>query len=178
MRRDMTGAEVQMIEVTGDGLIERRQLGIDQEVVMAGIFSIGAGGRDVHVAQSEIERELRRHGCAVLEVDEIDFGSRSRARRPPGSLVLRRRDAAAHSADQRHCRERFHGLAACDIMKRPHDLRPSGACANASKATILTSLVKWASMAYSKATECLRSEKLAELGISMNRQDSRRLRER
>jgi len=40
----LAAAEVQMIKVARDRLIERRQLGIDQQVMVAGIFAVRAGG--------------------------------------------------------------------------------------------------------------------------------------
>ncbi len=37
-------AEMQMIEVVWNRLVQGRQLGIDQEMVVTGVFPVGAGG--------------------------------------------------------------------------------------------------------------------------------------
>src|SRR5712671_3604944 len=50
-RLGLAGSKVQMIEVVGNGLIERWQLCVDQQVVMTGIRAIGAGWCDPHLAQ-------------------------------------------------------------------------------------------------------------------------------
>ena len=45
---------------------------------MAGVRTIGARGRNPHIAQSEIELQLCRNSSSVLEIDEIDCCSRRR----------------------------------------------------------------------------------------------------
>jgi len=67
----LPGAEVQMIEVIRDRLVERGQLGIDQEMVMAGIGLFDACWRYAHIDQTKAKgRFLRKHG-PVLQADEI-----------------------------------------------------------------------------------------------------------
>ena len=39
---------------------------------MAGVLLVGAGRRDAHAAQAEMDGGLRRDRVAVLEVEEID----------------------------------------------------------------------------------------------------------
>ena len=56
----LAGAEMQVVEVARDRLVERRQVGVDQQVMMAGVLAVRAGGRDAHVAQAEIDRGLGR----------------------------------------------------------------------------------------------------------------------
>lgn len=63
--------EVQMVEVIRDGLVERRQLGIDQEVMMAGIGLLNARRRHAHVDQTKAQGRLLRHHRPVLQADEI-----------------------------------------------------------------------------------------------------------
>ena len=46
-------AEVQMVLVRGNLLVERRQPDIDQQVMVAGVRNIDAGGSDPHVAEPE-----------------------------------------------------------------------------------------------------------------------------
>ena len=100
----LAGAEMQMVKVARDRLVERRQVGVDQQVVMAGVFAVGTGGRYAHVAQAEIERGLGRDGGAVLEIDEIDFGARPRRRRAAGLLTVGQHDAARHCGDRQQKR--------------------------------------------------------------------------
>jgi hypothetical protein len=57
----LPGAEMQMVEVVWDRPVERRQIGIYQQVMMAGILAIRAGGGDAHVPQTEIKLQLRRN---------------------------------------------------------------------------------------------------------------------
>ena len=44
LRLGLAGAEVEMIEIVGNGLIERRQLRVDEQVVMTRIVMLQAGG--------------------------------------------------------------------------------------------------------------------------------------
>jgi|ERR1700757_5209404 hypothetical protein len=44
------GAEVQMIEVVRNRLAERRQFGVDQQMVMARVLAVRPSGRNAHVA--------------------------------------------------------------------------------------------------------------------------------
>ena len=46
----LAGAEVQMVEVARNRLVERRQIGVDEQMMMARIFPIRARRRDTHVA--------------------------------------------------------------------------------------------------------------------------------
>ena len=71
-RLGLAGSKVQMTEVVGNGLIERWQLGVDQQVVMTGICAIGAGWCDPHLAQTKANGHLWRNGLAVLEIDEVN----------------------------------------------------------------------------------------------------------
>jgi len=106
----LAGAEVEVIEVVGNRLVERRQLGVDQQVVMSRIGAIRAGGRDAHFAQAESDGRLGRNGCAVLEVGEIDLGPRRRWRRPARWLFLGQGHAACRSADDQQCHRGFDEL--------------------------------------------------------------------
>ena len=56
----LAGAEVEVIEVVGNGLVQRRQLGVDQQVVMARVRAIRAGGCHSHLAQTETDGRLGR----------------------------------------------------------------------------------------------------------------------
>ena len=68
----LPGAEMQMIEVVRDRLVQRRQLGIDQEVMVPGIGIVDAGRRDAHLEEAEVKRHLRANDGAVLQTDEIN----------------------------------------------------------------------------------------------------------
>ena len=87
-RFGLSGAEVQMVEVARDRLIERRQIGVDQQMVMAGVLAIRSRGRDPHVPQPEIERHFFRNRRAVLEVHEIDLGAGRRRGRAACLLTV------------------------------------------------------------------------------------------
>jgi len=55
----LTGSEVEVIEIVGDGLVERRQLSIDQQMVMTGIRTIESGGCNPHLLQTETDCHFR-----------------------------------------------------------------------------------------------------------------------
>ena len=48
LRFGLPGAEMQMVLVVWDRLVERGQIGVDQQMVMAGIRSFDPRGRDSH----------------------------------------------------------------------------------------------------------------------------------
>ena len=78
----LPAAEMEMIEVIWDRLIERRQFGVDKQMMMAGIFAIGASGREAHVFQAEIYGEFRWQDRAFFDrISEINLGAWRRLRR-------------------------------------------------------------------------------------------------
>ena len=97
---------MQVVEVVGNGLVERRQVGVDQQMVVAGVHPVRAGRRDAHAAQPEMNDRLRRDGGAVLEADEIDRRSGRGGGRSAALLRGRRPDRGEHHADPNHPDER------------------------------------------------------------------------
>jgi hypothetical protein len=93
-RLGLAGSEMQMIEVVGNGLIERRQLGVDQQVMMTGIRAIGAGWCDPHLSQAKADSHLWWNGLAVLEIDEVNRRPFRRGRWAAISSVLCKSDTA------------------------------------------------------------------------------------
>ena len=57
-RFGLAAAEVEMVLVIRDRLVERRQIRVDQEVVVAAVGSVGACRRDAHSVQPEMDRGL------------------------------------------------------------------------------------------------------------------------
>jgi len=76
----LASAEMQVIEIVGDRLVERRQADIDQKVMMPGIRFVDPSGRDAHLAQAELDQKLGWDCLAVLEINEIRLGPRRRGR--------------------------------------------------------------------------------------------------
>ena len=114
---------MQMIEVVGNGLIERWKLGIDQQMVMTRILAIGACRRDTHVPQAEEELQLRGNGRSVPEIDEIDLGSLTRRRRTSRSLRLSQSNPTGRrDRDDQQCCEAARTLAglASDLFELVH----------------------------------------------------------
>ena len=70
----LAGAKMQVREVAWNRLIERRQLGIDQQMVMSGILSVGTCGCYSHTAKPKMNGRLGRQRVAVLDVNEINRG--------------------------------------------------------------------------------------------------------
>jgi hypothetical protein len=80
LERDLSlalpSAEMKMIEVVWDRLIERRQFGVNKQVMMTGILAIGASGRETHVFQAKIYGELRWQDRAFFDrIGEINLGA-------------------------------------------------------------------------------------------------------
>ena len=69
----LPGAEVQVVEVVRDRLVERWQLGVDQEMVMAGIGLLDAGRLHWHVG-GRADGRLRAQHRPVLQADEVHPG--------------------------------------------------------------------------------------------------------
>lgn len=68
-----------MIEVIRYRLIKRRQLGVDQEMVVAGVGLFDARRRHAHVGKTKVNgRLLPKHG-SVPQADEINPGIRWRS---------------------------------------------------------------------------------------------------
>ena len=75
----LSRSEVQMIEVIRYRLIKRRQLGVDQEMVVAGVGLFDSRRRHAHVGKTKVNgRLLKKHG-SVLQADEINSGVRWRS---------------------------------------------------------------------------------------------------
>jgi hypothetical protein len=72
----LAGSKVEVREVAWDWLIQRRQLGIDQKMVMSGIDTIGAGRCHSHTTKPEMNDRLGRQRVAILDVNEINGGAR------------------------------------------------------------------------------------------------------
>src|SRR5215831_15756632 len=67
-------AKMQMIEIIGNGLIQRRQWGVNHQVMVAGIGFFNAGGRHPHVDQAKAYGQLTRYVGSVGWVDEVNLG--------------------------------------------------------------------------------------------------------
>lgn len=72
----LAGAKMQVIEVARDRLVQRRQIGIDDQMVVSGILSIGSRRRHPHTAKPETNSRLGRQRVTILRLDEINGGPR------------------------------------------------------------------------------------------------------
>src|SRR5262245_2341288 len=72
----LAGAKMQVREVVWNRLIQWRQLGIDQQMMVTGVLSIGACRRHPHAAQPKMNGRLGRQRVAILDVNEINGSSR------------------------------------------------------------------------------------------------------
>ena len=73
LRLGLARSEMEVIGVAGNGLIERRQRRIDQEVVMAGIVLFKARRRDTHAYQPKPYGRRLGHVAAIGGIFEIDL---------------------------------------------------------------------------------------------------------
>src|SRR5262249_28340125 len=77
-------SEVEVVEVIGYRLIERGQLGVNQDVMVTGVRAIDPRRRNAHILQAEMNRDRGRDHRPVLYIVEVYFGSRGRGRRAAG----------------------------------------------------------------------------------------------
>ena len=71
----LPAAEVQMLTIRGNLLIEGRQIGIDQQVVMAGVRHANALGGDTRVTQTHADPELATSdNRAIRRPDNVNNG--------------------------------------------------------------------------------------------------------
>ena len=98
-RLGLPRSEVHVVLVVGDRLVEGRQRGVDDQVVVSGIGFVDAGGRYAHFFQAEADNEGVRHVSAVLRRHYVYQGAgrrlmplavRRRGRRGLGRLGRRR----------------------------------------------------------------------------------------
>ena len=68
----LAAAEMEMLRVVGNGLVERRQVRIDQKMVVPRVGSDNSRGRDTHALQTEMHDRRLFKGVAILDIDEID----------------------------------------------------------------------------------------------------------
>jgi|SRR5712671_4543093 len=85
----LAGAKMQVREVVWNRLIQWRQLGINQQMVVSGILSIGARGRHSHTAKPKMNGRFGRQRVAILDVNEINGGAcRRRCGTAGGGLTV------------------------------------------------------------------------------------------
>src|SRR5277367_1659041 len=73
---------MEVVRVIRYGLVQRREISVDQQVVMARVRAIRTGGRDAHTLQAEMDSELGLNDRSVLEIGKVNLGARSRRGRP------------------------------------------------------------------------------------------------
>src|SRR5579862_7066524 len=110
----LAGAEMEMVLVVRDRLIERRQVRVDDEMVMPGIGAIDAGGRDAGTAQSHAQPEFSAGNDGPVRGPD-DIGGRPLRRR--FALVGARRapnraTGEANSGDANNSAHRYPPLCA------------------------------------------------------------------
>src|SRR5690242_6301752 len=69
----LAAAEMEVVLVVGNRLVEGRQVRVDQEVVMTRVGPFGSGWRNPHSMQTEMDRCLRTDYGAVFDVNEFNF---------------------------------------------------------------------------------------------------------
>ena len=84
----LTSAEMHMIGIVRNGFVERRQLSVDQQMMVTGIGFVRTGRRNAHSTQAEMYRRRRADDCAVLQVNEINLGPFRRRGRAARRLRL------------------------------------------------------------------------------------------
>ena len=125
LRLGLAGAVMQMIEVVRNRLVERRQVGVDQQMVVTGMLAIQAGGPDPHVPQAEMDRQLGRNGGTVLEIDEVHLGSGRRSGGTSGPILRMDNATGRRRQEQQHDGDHGSGSAGLDPIAHAHARSPS-----------------------------------------------------
>ena len=102
----LAGAKMQVVEVVWNRFIQRRQIGIDYQMVVSRIRSIGPRRCYPHTTKPKMNSQLGRHRIAILKVDEIDCGPRRRRCGAAASLGLIVNGSASRNPDQKGKRGR------------------------------------------------------------------------
>jgi hypothetical protein len=61
-----------MVDIAWDGLIQGRQIGIDQKVVVPGVSFVGTRRRYTHAMETEMNGGLFANRRAIRNVDKVD----------------------------------------------------------------------------------------------------------
>ena len=79
-----------MIEVVRDRLVQRRRLGVDQEVMVAGVSLVDPCRCHSHVDETKANGRILRKNRAILQPDEVELGVTRRWRTAAGTRTLMR----------------------------------------------------------------------------------------
>src|SRR5215470_18342591 len=74
LRLGLSRAKMQVIEIIGNGLIQRRQWDVHHQVMVAGIGFFNTSRRHPHVDEAESYDRLARYVGSIGWKDEIDLG--------------------------------------------------------------------------------------------------------
>ena len=120
-RFGLAGAEMQVVFVVRNRLIQGRQPRVDKQMVMSGIRLVHAGRRNAHLFEAEANGERGRHVRAVVRRHDVD--ARACRRGMAGSWrrgLRRRRRARARIPRPSHesCRNRSAACGECGRRRR------------------------------------------------------------
>ena len=104
LRFGLPGAEVKVVEVVRDRLIEWRQRHIDEDVMMSGVLPVRTRGRDAHATQTEMNHGPGANCGAVLQINKVDQGA-WRGWRGSTGLRKRRQCNESKAPENEDCRK-------------------------------------------------------------------------
>ena len=84
----LAATEMEMLRVVGNGLVERRQIRIDQKMVVPRVKFGNSRRRDTHALQTEVHDRRLFKGVAILDIDEIDGCACGRRGRPARRTLI------------------------------------------------------------------------------------------
>src|SRR5665213_2721000 len=93
-------AKMQMIEIVGNRIVHRRQFGINQQVVVSGVWAIDARTSQFHAAQSKTNCKLGWDSRPILKIDEKNCCASRRWSRPATGSHLTESYADCGKADR------------------------------------------------------------------------------
>ena len=85
LRLGLAGTKMKVIKIVRDRLVERRQFGVDEQVMMPGVRLIEAGRRDTHIQQTKADNRVRRNIGAIGGEMEYTLASLGEGCRVPAA---------------------------------------------------------------------------------------------
>jgi hypothetical protein len=116
----LSAAEMEMLRIVGDWLVERRQVRIDKKMVVPRVELHDSGGRDAHALQAEVQDRRCLKGVAVFDIHKINGRVRRRwgwsagtnlilVSGPSLMIVVRLSGSCTSSRDRKSSRKRQEG---------------------------------------------------------------------
>lgn len=90
----LTATKMHVVVIGGQGLLQllgtirplTQRWAINQDVMMSGVFLVGACGGHLHPLEAKFHFDRGAYGCSILKIGEIHFGTVAQNPETPVSL--------------------------------------------------------------------------------------------